>query len=82
MEDDGDLESSILSARASRLGRELEASDLADLTRSTLASEQTYRALRARPIGLLSGQTDHALGDAWLRSPARGACRPPSSGDE
>lgn len=65
--DDGDLTRAVLRARAARLGRDLSATELAALAESVVASERTYEVLRARPIGLLSGRTDHALGEAWLR---------------
>jgi hypothetical protein len=75
--DDPDLAPDVVKARAARVGRELSPEQLAALVDSSAAIETTYAALRARPVGLLSGQTDHAWGDAWLRRAA--SKTPPSS---
>lgn len=81
--DDPDLAPDVVRARAARVGRELSPEQLAALVDSSPAIETTFAALRARPIGLFSGQTDHAWGDAWLRRSASTApASPPADAGE
>ncbi|GAA4706975.1 hypothetical protein GCM10023215_54670 [Pseudonocardia yuanmonensis] len=73
---DEDLTAVVLRARASRLGRDLDAGQLQDLRDSIDAVEPVLAAVRAQPIPLLSGQTDHVWGDVWLRRRTEQASAP------
>jgi hypothetical protein len=78
--DDSDLAAPVLRARAARLGRDLSPKETEDLAAAVAGNEATSQALRARPVRLMSGRTDHALGDAWLHPDACWSSRPGTPG--
>ncbi|GJF03546.1 hypothetical protein [Pseudonocardia dioxanivorans] len=79
--DDSDLAVPVVAARAARLGRNLDPKETEELAAAVASNEATYQVLRARPVRLMSGRTDHALGDAWLRPGALDSSVPDSNSD-